>query len=279
MKPFFLFIAVLTTSITTFAQIKTPSTSPAATVSQQIGLTNITVEYSRPSVKGRSIFGNLVPYGKVWRTGANKITTIKFDDDVQINGATLKAGTYGLYTIPGVDSWKIIINRDDKQWGAYAYDSNKDAISFQVQPYALDHMVEQMSIEFTEFTETTAFLQLSWETTAVRFEIKHDVHDKIMAEIKDKTSKSDPTTETLFEAADYYYQNNHELNQALNWATKIVEKEKEYWTYQLVARIAAKLNKCDIALPNAEKSMKLAKEAGDDAYIKLNENIFSHCKK
>lgn len=261
------------------AQINIPAASPTAAITQDVGLAEVTIKYSRPAVRGRLIFGNLVPYGKVWRTGANQITSITFDKPIKINGAELKAGSYGIYTVPGLDSWEIIINRDAEQWGAYAYDKLKDVISFKVQPMQLDHMVEHLTIEFTEFTPTSAFVEIAWETTAVKFPIEHDVKNQIMAEIADKTSKADVTTETLFTAADYYYQNDYNLTQALAWAQKVIEKDKQYWTYQLVARVAAKMSNCAVALPNAEASMKLAKEAGDDAYVKLNENVFALCGK
>lgn len=266
-------------SSTAFAQIKTPSASPSATISQAVGLSNVTIEYARPAVKGRLIFGDLVPYGKVWRTGANKITSIKLDNDLYVNGALLKAGSYGLYTIPRESSWTIIFNRDDKQWGAYGYDINKDVIRFEVQPIQLEHLVQYLTIEFDDFTSTSANISIKWENTNVKFSIEDKVQDKILAEIKEKTAKADVTNATLSSAADYYYQNNINLPQALEWASKVIEKDKKYWTYQLVARIATKLNRCDIALPNAELSMKLAKDAGDDAYIKLNENVFNTCKK
>lgn len=279
MKQIITFAVIFLTTITVNAQIKTPSASPSATISQSVGLAKVTIDYSRPSAKGRRIFGDLVPFGKVWRTGANKITTIKFDDEILINGAPMKAGSYGLYTVPGRGEWKIILNRDDKQWGAYDYDEKKDVISFMVQPLKLDYYQEQMEIEFDEFTPNSAFVFIKWEDTGVRFKLEQNVDAKIMAEIKEKTSKPDATTDTYFTAADYYYQKGINLDQAMTWANKVLEKEKEYWTYQLVARIAAKQGNCLVAIPNAEKSMELAKKAGDDAYIKLNELVFYQCKK
>ncbi|WP_394992104.1 DUF2911 domain-containing protein [Emticicia sp.] len=266
-------------SIQGFAQINTPAASPSAMLTQTLGLTKITVDYSRPSVKGRKIFGDLVPYAKIWRTGANKITSVKFDDDVLVNGAILKRGSYGLYTIPGKSDWMIIFNSDDKQWGSYGYDIKKDIIRFNVQPIQPQEFTEQMTIDFVEFTPTSAFLSIKWESTEVRFKIEQKVEEKIMAEIAEKTSKTEVTSDTYFSAADYYYQKGIKLDEALGWANKVLEKSKEYWTYQLVARIAAKQNNCIVAIPNAEKSMELAKKAGDDAYIKLNQLVLSQCKK
>lgn len=272
-------ILIVFTSYQAFAQINTPAASPSAMISQALGLTKITVDYSRPSVKGRKVFGDLVPYAKVWRTGANKITSIKFDDEVYVNGAVMKAGSYGLYTIPGKSEWTIIFNRDDKQWGSYGYDINKDVIRFNVQPIQPQQFTEKMTIDFVDFTPTTTNLSIKWENTEVKFKIEQRVDDLILAEIAEKTSKPEATADTYFSAADYYYEKGIKLDVALGWASKVLETQKEYWTYQLVARIAAKQKNCEVAVPNAEKSMELAKKAGDDAYIKLNQAVLSQCKK
>lgn len=273
-----LFICTLI-SISGFAQINTPAASPSTTISQGIGLTKITIDYSRPSVKGRKIFGDLVPFGKVWRTGANKITSIKFDDEVIINGTAVKAGSYGLYTIPTATEWTIILNTDDKQWGSYGYDEKKDVYRFKVKPAKSKYFVEQMEIEIEGINPTTADIVIKWENTEAKFRVEQQVDAKIMAEIEEKTSKSDVTIDTYFAAADYYFQKGIHLDKALVWANKVIEQNKEYWAYQLVARVAAKQGNCAVALTNAEKSMELAKKAGDDAYIKLNQAVFAQCKK
>jgi hypothetical protein len=267
-------------SLTSFAQINTPVSSPSTILTQTLGLTKITLDYSRPSVKGRKIFGDLVPFGKVWRTGANKITSIKFDDEVYVHGSVMKAGSYGLYTIPGKNEWTIILNRDDKQWGSYGYDNNKDVVRFNIQPIQPKEFTEQMNIDLVEFTPTSTYVSIKWKNTEVRFKIEQrGIDEKIMAEIVEKTAKPDASTDTYFSAAGFYYQTGVKLDQALVWANKVVEKQKEYWTYQLVACIAAKQNNCTLAIPNAEKSMELAKKAGDVAYIKLNQAVLAQCKK
>lgn len=274
-----LIIACTLISISSFAQINTPAASPSTTISQGIGLTKITIDYSRPSVKGRKIFGDLVPFGKIWRTGANKITSIKFDDDVVVNGTAVKAGSYGLYTIPTATEWTVILNTDDKQWGSYGYDNKKDVYRFKVKPVKSKYFVEQMAIDIEGVNPTTSDIVIKWENTEAKFRVEQMVDAKIMAEIEEKTSKPDATLDTYFSAADYYYQKGIHLDKALVWANKVIEQNKEYWAYQLVARVAAKQGNCAVALPNAEKSMELAKKAGDDAYIKLNQNVFAQCKK
>jgi hypothetical protein len=199
----FLLLSFISTGL--FAQIKTPAPSPTATVSQNVGLTKVTVEYSRPSVKGRLIFGDLTPFGKVWRTGANKITTIKFDHDVLIEGQKIAAGSYGWYSIPGKEEWIIALNSDDKQWGAYAYDQSKDIRRITVKPYQVP-MTEVLTIALEQTSPNSLNVILSWETTAVKFKVEHDPHDQILAEIKEKTAKADCTADTYFDAADYYYE-------------------------------------------------------------------------
>lgn len=272
-------VLCLLLSLTAFglsAQIETPAASPAAMVSQRVGLTKVTVEYSRPSVKGRKIFGDLVPFDKVWRTGANKITTIKFDNDVMINGKKIPAGSYGLYTIPGKTEWTIILNSDDKQWGAYAYDEKKDVSRFKATPYKTVK-TENLSIALEQTSPTNLDVVLAWDKTAVKFAVSHDAHDQIMAEIKDKTAKADCTTDSYFVAADYYYEKNLDLNQAVVWADKVVEKDKQYWTYQLRARIYAKLGNCEKAVADAKISLEMAKKEGDDSYVKKNEAVLKQC--
>ena len=266
-------------SLTAFglsAQIQTPAASPMATISQQVGLTKVTVEYSRPSVKGRKIFGNLVPFDKVWRTGANQITTIKFDNDVMVSGQKIPAGSYGWYTIPGKTQWTIILNSDDKQWGAYAYDEKKDVARFKVTPYKTAK-AENMAIALEQTSPNNLDVVLAWDKTAVKFTVSHDAHDQIMAEIKDKTAKADCTTDTYFGAADYYYEKNIDLNQAAAWADKVVAKDKEYWTYQLRARIYAKLGNCEKAVADAKVSLEMAQKAGDDSYVIKNQAILKQC--
>jgi Protein of unknown function (DUF2911) len=275
----FLFASLFATvfALTVQAQISTPSPSPLSKISQSVGLTNVSIEYSRPAVRGRKIFGNLVPFDKVWRTGANQITTIKFDHEVMVNGQKLAAGKYGLYTIPGKTQWTIIFNTDSEQWGSYAYDQAKDVLRLTVKPEKLLSNVENMSIAMESINPTSLNLILSWELTAVRFKVEHNAHDQIMAQIKEKTSKADCSTDDFFTAADYYYENNLDLPQALAWADKVVEKDKQYWTYQLRARIYSKMGKCDKAVGDARTSLEMAKKEGDDAYVLKNKAILDKC--
>lgn len=262
-----------------FAQIRTPASSPGATVTQAIGLAKVSVEYSRPSVKGRKIFGDLVPYGKVWRTGANRITTISFDQDVRINGQKFKAGSYGWYSFPGENFWQVALNTDDKQWGAYAYDAAKDVLRLTLKPEKLAQKVENFTIEFDNITSTTADVVLSWENTAVRFRVEHDPHEQIMAAIKTETAKADASADTYATAADYYNEHNIDLKQALVWADKVLESDKNWWSYYMRASIEAKLGQCDKAIADATISLAGAEKDKDDSYIKKSKQILTDCKK
>lgn len=169
--PFMRVLLALSFSLPLAAQNQKPLASPKATVMQVVGTTEMTITYHRPAVKGRAIFGSLVPYGQVWRTGANENTTISFSSDVKINGKSLKAGTYGLHTIPGASSWTIIFSNDSKAWGSYSYDQKNDALRVDVRP-AESEFVERMRFTIDDMTENRATVVLQWEKTRVTFDVE-----------------------------------------------------------------------------------------------------------
>jgi Protein of unknown function (DUF2911) len=262
------------------AQISTPAPSPAATLSQGVGLAKVTIEYSRPSLKGRKIFGTpLAAYGSVWRTGANKIPNLTFSQEVTIEGQKVPAGTYGLFTIPTENEWTIILSKNPNQWGAYDYKESDDLLRVKVKSQKLATTEEHFTMEFADFTPTSAKIAIRWENAQVKFTVAHDPDAQIMAEIKEKTAAANPTTDTYFAAADYYYSTNRDLKQAYEWATKVVEKDQKYWTYYLHGKIAAKIGKCDVAVADAEKGLKMAKEANDGAYIVNHTKVLKDCGK
>jgi len=263
-----------------FAQINTPAPSPSATTTQSVGLSKVTIEYSRPSLKGRKMFGTaLAPFGQVWRTGANKIPNLIISQEMMIEGNKVAAGTYGIFTIPNENEWTIILTKNANQWGAYDYKETEDLVRFKVKSEKLAKSEEHFTMEITDFTATSAKIAIRWENTLVKFGLSHDPDAQIMAEIKTKTTASEVKTDTYFAAADYYYQTNRDLKQAYEWATKVVEKEQEYWTYYLRGKIAAKIGKCDVAIADATKGMELAKKANDGAYIMNHTNVLKACGK
>ncbi|HMP29201.1 MAG TPA: DUF2911 domain-containing protein [Saprospiraceae bacterium] len=259
-------------------QINAPQASPFATVTQKIGLTDAKIEYSRPSLKGRKMIGSaLVPFGSVWRTGANGIPKITLAHDVTIGGKEVPAGTYGLITIPNLKTWTIILTKNANQWGTYDYKQEEDLVRFDAKFEALTKKAENFTIGFTDLKEESASIYIKWELTSVKFPIKHDAHTLVMKEIDEKMKASEITTSTYFGAADYYFSKGEQLDKALEWANKVVEGDQKYWTYYLRGKIAAKLGKCDVALEDAKKGLAMAKAENDPAYVKNHQSVIRQC--
>jgi hypothetical protein len=256
------------------AQINTPRPSPSSTVSQKIGLADVTVAYSRPSAKGRKIFGDVVPFDKIWRTGANEPTKISFSDTVTVEGKKLNPGDYALYTIPGSNEWSIIIGKNPKI-SAGEYKDDQDVARFKVKSETSCSAVETFTIDFTNLTTTSGMIQLSWEKTIVKFKIENEVDSKVMAQIKQKMED----TQVYFQAASYYYDTNRDMNQALEWVNKATAKDPKFYMLHLKAKIQAKLKDCKGAIETAQKSIELSKEAKNDEYVKFNEKLIADCKK
>lgn len=273
------FLAYFALSDTLTAQpIRTPSASPAATFEQRVGLTDITLNYSRPGVKGRKIFGDLVPYDKLWRTGANMATRIEFSDDVRIEGNALKAGAYALFTIPGRDHWTIVFNSNYNQGGIAQYKESEDVLRVEVTPEKMDENIETFTIDINDITDTSAKIWILWENTAVPVQVDVEVDDKVMADIE---RALDPASDAgnYFAAASYYYSTDRDLDQALNWINKSIELgNNRYWVVHLKANILQKKGDCSAAIQAAEASKKLAKEAGNDDYVALNDKLIGSCK-
>lgn len=262
-----------------FAQINTPAPSPASTVKQSIGLAEVMIEYSRPSLKGRKMMGSsLVPFGKVWRTGANKIPNLILSKDVEIEGNKVPAGTYGIITIPEAGQWTIILSGNPNQWGTYGYKDTEDKFKFKVKAEKLLAKEEYFTMGFTDLQLESASMFIAWENTRVKAKISHSGDAQILAEIKEKTTAATVTSDTYFGAAEYYYDKGLDLNQALAWADKVVAEQKEYWTYNLRGKIAAKLGKCDVATADANAGMVMAKRDNDPAYVLKLQNILNSCK-
>src|SRR5262245_62071590 len=199
------------------AQVRTPAPSPPQTIKQDFGLASIELSYSRPGVKGRKIFGDLVPYGKVWRTGANNATTISFGDEVIIDGTKIPAGKYGLLTIPDKKSWIIIISKQTDVTNPSAYKQESDVVRVPVAVKELKDAVETFTIQFANVKNTSCELHLMWDKSAVVLPIKTEIDSKIMASIDEAMKKDKPP---YYQAAVYYTENNKDLNKALEWFSK-----------------------------------------------------------
>ena len=260
-------------------QIQMPQASPAAQISQKVGLTDVSVEYSRPSMRGRKIFGELVPYGQVWRTGANAATVLTFSTEVKIEGKSLPAGSYALYSIPGKSTWTMILSRNTKLWGAVGYDASDDVIRFAVKPGKTGQKYETMEVNFVDISDTGASIALKWENTRVKFRIETEVDEIVMAQIKELVIDKEPQNPGLYyQAANYYFTNNKDINQAYDWINKSVDADPKYWTMHLKAKIELALGMKKEAIESAQKSMEMSKEAKNPDYVGLNERLIKSIK-
>ena len=263
-----------------FAQVTLPPVSPRAKLTQKVGLTDVTIDYSRPSIQGRKIFGDLVPYGKVWRTGANESTKISFAENVTLEGNRVAAGTYALYTIPGEDQWTIILHKDITLWGSDKYDQTKDLLRFNVPAQKNPNNVEAFTIDLTNYTQNSADVELLWAKTTVKFRIETEVDERVMAEIEQRMKEEkEPDYSLYYLAASYLYNNDKNLDQALQWINKSISIDPKYWTVHLKAKILAKQKKYDQAIAAANESVFYAKKARNEDYVKLNQRYIAQWKK
>ena len=263
--------------LTAGAQLKTPAPSPAQTVKQEFGLSNVELSYSRPAMKGRKIFGDLVPFGAIWRTGANSATTLTFGDDVTINGTKVPAGKYGLLTIPEKKSWTLIISKQTDVTSPTAYKPEMDVVRVTADVAKVKSAAESFTIQFANVKPTTLDLQIAWDKSAVTLPITTEIDSKVMASI-DAAMKSDKPP--YFQAAMYYMDNGKDLNQALNWFNKAVEAQPNaFWIQHQWANCLAKLGKNNEAKAAAQKSRELAVTAKNDDYVKLNDKLLKELAK
>jgi hypothetical protein len=275
-KFIFCTIAVVALFSVKAQSIKTPFPSPPQTIKQDFGISSIELSYSRPGIKGRKVFGDLVPFGKVWRTGANDATTINFADDVTINAAKIPAGKYGLLTIPDKDNWTIIITKQVDVTSPAAYKQENDLVRVNVKPMTMKDKIETFTMQFANVSSSTCELQMMWENTAVALPISSDVEAIVMKQIDNAMNKDN---RPYFQAALYYLQNGKDLKQALAWFDKAIEQQPDgFWIYHQRANTLAKLGRKDDAKASAQKSIQLAKEAKNDDYVRLNEKLLDQLK-
>ncbi|MDH4069869.1 MAG: DUF2911 domain-containing protein [Ignavibacteria bacterium] len=261
-----------------FSQLETPRASPLGKIEQAVGVMKVSVEYSRPGVKGRKVFGELVPFGQVWRTGANEATKITFSDDVMVEGSPVPAGTYSLYTVPGETEWTIIINKA-LNWGDQ-HDPKEDVVRFTVKPMKTGRMIETLTISVGDVKDDGAMVYLAWENTLVRFGLKFDVDSKVMAQIDDMMkSPLASVAGNYYQAASYYYNNGKDLNKALEWVSASLDIDADrYWVWRLKSQIQAGLKDLEGAIATAEVAKTKAKDAGNDQFVKYNEDAIAEWK-
>jgi hypothetical protein len=255
-----------------------PQPSPAASVTQKFGLVEASIEYSRPSMKGRKIFGDLVPYDKLWRTGANKCVNITFSKEVLINDQKVPAGTYSLFTIPGEKEWTIIINKNASHWGTGSYKQEEDLMRFTVIPTSIQP-TESFTIDFANIRQNAATLQLYWETTMVSFDIQNNYLEEALANIKASIDATQNTYGLYNDAAEFYLDNNQDAKQALLWAKQSVDNKERYWNLYTLSRAYAANGMYKEAIASAEKSLKLSEEAQNSGMISSNKKNIEVWKK
>lgn len=276
MKKLFITAIAVCTILFTEAQLTTPQPSPTQTIKQNFGLSSIELSYSRPGVKGRKVFGDLVPFGNVWRTGANNATTLTFADDVTIGGTKIPAGKYGFLTIPDKDKWTLIITKQLDVTSPAAYKQDQDVVRVVAESQKLKESIETFTMQFANVKPSTCDLVIGWETTQVSLPIATDVETKVMAQIDELMNKDN---RPYFNAAMYYMDNGKDLNQALAWFDKAAEQQPDaFWIHHQRANCLAKLGKKAEAKAAAEKSRALAITAKNDDYVKLNDKLLDMLK-
>lgn len=274
--------AAFTATLLTFSgnaqQLKVPAPSPLQTIKQAFALSDISLEYSRPSAKGRIVFGDLVPFGKTWRTGANGATKITFGEDVKVEGNDLKAGSYAIYSVPNKDSWEIMFYKDLTLGGDVSnYKTENEVLRIKVKPSALSQQVESFTINFADLKPNSLNVELQWEKTRVAFNVVSEIDSKIMKNIETAVNND---SRPYYQAASYYYENDKDLKQALTWVDKAIEQNpKAFWVATLKAKIQLKMKENKNAIESANKAIALAKEAQNDDYVKINEKIIADAKK
>ncbi len=279
-KFYFAFVIMLLASIASFSQqIQMPQASPSSKISQQFGLSVVTVDYSRPSARGRKIFGELVPYGQIWRTGANSATRLNFSTEVSINGQKVPAGTYALYAIPEKSQWTLILSKNTELWGAIGYNPAEDQLRFQAEATKSGKKYETFEFGFNNVTDNSVVASLKWENTQVDFKIETEVDPIVMAQIQKEIIDANSTNPSLlFQAANYYFSTSRDLDQAYEWVKKSTDSEPQYWTMHLRAKIENALGMKTEALDSATKSKEMASEAGNPDYVALNDRLIKSIK-
>ena len=261
------------------AQIKTPQPSPTATITQKVGVSNISVEYSRPGAKAREIFGQLVEYKKMWRTGANKATKITFEEDVIFGGQKVRKGSYSLFTIPGEKAWEILLNKETELWGTDDYDESKEIYNQTIEIKESVDFVESLTIDFGSFEDFSAIMSIKWANTIVEIEIKSMAAKKIEKQYYELLTKG-LSANDYYNGAKFFANNTTKQDIALDWINIAIKKKPEaFWMVYHKARILKNLGEKKDAINTANTVIDLASQQKDDyGYIKRSENLINSIK-
>ncbi len=280
----FIFAMSLLTGIllesTVMAQLRTPILSPRQTITQVVGIADVTIDYSRPSIRGRKIMGGLVPFNEVWRTGANASTKISFSEDVMLNGNKVAAGEYAIFTIPTEKEWTFILSDNLTGGASYPGEAN-DVTRFVISSKTTSETVESFTISITDLTPNSANVCMAWENTVVEFKMEFDIDTKIMADIDEEMKDMQSRNAQLYQqAAGYYFNNGKDLNKSLEWINKAIELNGgPFFVLRTKSQIQAALKDYKGAIKTAELSMKKAKEVENEQFVKFNEEAIAEWKK
>lgn len=257
--------------------LKLPPLSPTQTIVQDFSTSKIEIVYSRPSKRNRVIFGDLVPYNEIWRTGANSATKVTFGEDVMVGGKEVKAGSYSLYTKPGANEWEVILNKNTGNWGTNGYATSDDVARFTVKPNFSQNTVETFTISVGAITFSSCTIDISWERTSISIPVVSNNQKRLAESIEKAITKPNIPYQ---QAANYYYETDQNLDKALEYADKAIEgNPKAFWLYTLKARIAAKLGKNAVAKEAAAKSTEIAKGTPSEGeYARANQKIIDSLK-
>jgi hypothetical protein len=261
------------------AQIKTPQPSPTATITQKVGVSNISVEYSRPGAKEREIFGGLVSYEKMWRTGANKATKITFDENCVFGGAKIKKGSYSLFTIPGKKEWTVVLNENTELWGVGEYDKEKQVCSIVAKVIETKDFTESFTIDFGNFKSFSAIMSLKWANTKIDIKLESLAAKELEKQFLELLTKG-PSANDYYNGAKFFADNTSEYDMALEWINTAIEKRPDaFWMKFHKARILKKMGNSKKSISVAKEVISLAKEKKDDyGYIKRSEDLIKSIK-
>ncbi|WP_349351076.1 MULTISPECIES: DUF2911 domain-containing protein [unclassified Flagellimonas] len=276
MKKFTLLLCMMSIGFFMKAQIQTPAPSPFSTLEQKVGLTDVTVKYSRPAMKGRKVFGDLVPFDAIWRTGANQNTTVSFSDDVTVEGKELKAGTYAIFTRPNEAVWEVFFYTATDNWGTpQEWDASKVAATVKVETMDIPMPIESFTITIDDLHNNGATLGIMWENTYVGVDFTVPTVSKATKNIEETmANKEDLTANDYFAAGSYYFAEGMNMQQAKEWVDKAVEMGdgSAYWMMRTQSLIYAKMGDKEAAIEAAKRSLAAAQAAGNQDYVKMNKD-------
>lgn len=256
---------LLVATLAAAEEARLPQASPAARAALTVGITDVEIAYHRPGVKGRQIWGGLVPFGQVWRLGANDATTISFSTPVQVEGRDVPAGTYGLFAIPGPETWTLILNKQPKQWGAYFYKQEEDLLRFEVKPQP-GPATEWMAFHLTPISGDAATVEMAWENLRVPFTVRAETEKLVWADL-DRLLAGKPDADNYLSAVIYALQTNTRLDQAMGWIDKSLALRDHFWGHEYKAKLLQREGKLEEALRHLDQAMALARGKAPQGYI------------